>query len=169
MYYRGERKSSGAYSKLLCGRRPFAKAEIKGSPKYPELLGMVEFFATPAGVVVSAEVSGLPYNKDDVCEPQIYGFHIHRAGRCTGTSESPYSDAGEHFDIDGCPHPAHSGDMPPLFGNHGYAWSAHLTDRFSPEDIMGRAVIIHAQRDDLHTDPSGDSGARIGCGVIVSA
>ena len=169
MYYRSDRKRSGAYSNLLCGRRPFAKADIKGSAQYPKLSGVVEFFATPAGIVVSAEVSGLPYDDAEPCAPQIYGFHIHNAGRCTGEEESPFSDAGEHFDIGDCPHPAHSGDMPPLFGNHGYAWSAHLTDRFSPEDIMGRAVIIHAQSDDLHTDPAGNSGKRIGCGVIVSA
>lgn len=169
MYYRSEKKRGGAYSNLLCGRRPFAKAEIKGSAEYDSIQGIVEFFATPAGVVVSAEVSGLPYDVAERCAAQIYGFHIHNAGRCTGSSDEPFSDAGGHFDTENCPHPAHSGDMPPLFGNRGYAWSAFLTDRFSPEDIMGRAVIIHSEADDFRTVPSGNSGKRIACGVIVGA
>jgi len=168
MYYRTERGRGGAYSNLLCGRRPFAKADIKGSAQYPSIVGTVEFFSTPMGVVVSAEVSGLPYDSEAKCTPQIYGFHIHNAGRCTGTPDEPFSDAGGHFNPEDCPHPAHAGDMPNLFGNRGYAWSAFLTDRLSPEDIMGRAVIIHSEADDMRTDPSGNSGKRIACGVIVS-
>ncbi len=168
MYYRTERRRTGAYSNLLCGRRPFARADIKGAAEYPALRGVVEFFSTPAGVVVSAEISGLPYNAEEKCAPQIYGFHIHNAGKCTGSADEPFSDAGSHLNLEDCPHPAHSGDMPNLFGNHGYAWSAYLTDRFSPEDIMGRAVIIHSDADDMHTDPSGNSGKRIACGVIVA-
>ena len=169
MYHRTNNSAKGAYSNLLCGRRPFASAALRGSSEYPEIKGTVDFFSTPAGVVVSAEVWGLPYNPEDRCASQIYGFHIHNAGRCTGSAEEPFADAGSHFDKSGCPHPAHSGDMPPLFGNKGYAWSAFLTDRLSPEDVMGRSVIVHSDADDFRTDPSGNFGRRIACGIIVGA
>ena len=167
MYHRTGNNRNSGYSAILGGRRPFARAEVFGSSDYPSIKGKVEFFSTPVGVVVSAEVSGLPFDMNDPCAPQIYGFHIHNAGKCTGSAEEPFADAGAHFDVSGCPHPSHSGDMPPLFGNRGYAWNAFLTDRFSPEDIMGRTVIIHSDADDLHTDPSGNSGKRIACGIIV--
>ncbi len=169
MYHRTSNNRGGAYSGLLCGRRPFASAQLMGAAEYPDIRGAVEFFATPAGVVVSAEVSGLPFDADGKCKVEIYGFHIHNAGRCTGTAEEPFADAGAHFDKGGCPHPAHSGDLPPLFGNRGYAWCAFLTDRLSPEDVMGRSVIIHSAADDFRTDPAGNSGTRIACGIIVGA
>lgn len=169
MYHRSNSNKGGVYSGLLCGRRPFAMARIFGSGDYPDVKGEVYFFATPAGVVVSAEVSGLPYDAEKKCRAEIYGFHIHNAGKCTGTAEAPFSDAGAHFDKNDCPHPAHSGDLPPLFGNRGYAWCAFLTDRLSPEDLMGRSVIIHSDADDFRTDPAGNSGRRIACGIIVGA
>lgn len=169
MYHRTNNNGTQSYSSLLSGRRPFAHADLRGSSEHPNIKGTVDFFATPLGVVVSTQVSGLPYDKDDPCAPQIYGFHIHNAGKCTGSAEAPFEDAGAHFDKHGCAHPAHSGDLPPLFGNQGYAWSAVLTDRFFPEDVMGRSVIVHAEADDFRTDPSGNSGKRIACGIIIGA
>ena len=128
---------------------------------------MVEFFATPMGVVVCTDVSGLPYDKDTPRTLQIYGMHIHNTGKCTSSSEDAFSDAGAHFDKSGCEHPYHSGDLPSLFGNNGYAWGAVLTGRFSPEDIIGRTVIVHRDADDMKTQPSGASGERIACGIIT--
>lgn len=167
MYYRTNNNGAQTYSSLLSGRRPFARAELKGSSEYPAIVGTVDFFATPLGVVVSTQVSGLPYDSEAPCAPQIYGFHIHNAGKCTGTAQEPFSDAGAHYDKRGCTHPSHSGDLPPLFGNQGYAWGAVLTDRFFPEDIMGRSVIVHSEADDMRTDPAGNSGRRIACGIIM--
>ena len=167
MYYRGSTSNKGVYSKLLSGRSPFAKAELSGSMKYPKIKGMVEFFSTPMGVVVCTDVSGLPYDKDTPGSSQIYGMHIHNTGKCTGSTEEPFSDAGAHFDKSGSEHPYHSGDLPPLFGNDGYAWGAVLTNRFAPEDIMGRSVIIHRDADDMKTQPAGASGERIACGIIT--
>ena len=71
-----------------------------------------------------------------------------------------------HYDPDGCEHPCHAGDLPPLFGNDGYALSLFLTNRFSVEEVTGRVVIIHSHPDDLTTGPSGNSGEKIACGVI---
>ena len=80
----------------------------------------------------------------------------------------PFSDAGGHYSKVSAGHPFHSGDLPPLFGNDGYAWYAVLTDRFSIEDIIGRTVIIHADPDDFTSQPSGKSGKRIACGVVLA-
>ena len=77
-----------------------------------------------------------------------------------------FASAGGHYNPKNCPHPAHAGDLPPLFGNQGYAWQGFYTERFIPDDVVGKAVIIHGQRDDFTTQPAGDAGSRIGCGVI---
>ncbi len=164
MNRRTYRRSGTSHSQLICGRRPFAHAVISGSPKYPDIEGNVEFFSTPMGIVVCSEIYNLPHgDKNKPGSTQVYGFHIHNAGKCTGTD---FADAGPHFDKTNSPHPMHSGDMPPLFGNNGYAWSSFLTDRITPEDVIGRSVIIHESPDDMSTQPSGNSGARIACGVI---
>ena len=167
MYHRNPALRSSIYSKLLCGRHPFARAELLGGASYPDLRGQVEFFSTPIGVAVCTEIFGLPYDKGSPCASQIYGLHIHNTGKCTGSAEAEFSDAGEHFDRSGCPHPYHSGDLPSVFGNKGYAWGAVLTDRFTPEDIIGRSLILHRDPDDMKTQPSGTSGARIACGIIT--
>lgn len=124
------------------------------------------FFQTFQGVVVVAEVTGLPY--DQVCGGMAFGFHIHEGTACEGNSADPFADTGAHYDKSDCPHPYHTGDMPPLFGNHGYAFSAFLTDRFSVEEIIGKTVVIHSGSDDFMSQPSGNAGEKIACGVIQS-
>lgn len=71
-----------------------------------------------------------------------------------------------HYDPEGCEHPYHSGDLPPLFGNDGLALSIFLTNRFSVGEIIGKTVLIHERPDDFTTQPSGNSGMKIACGVI---
>jgi len=71
-----------------------------------------------------------------------------------------------HYNPDNLPHPYHSGDMPPLFGNDGTAFSVFLTNRFKIDEIIGRTVVIHAQPDDFTSQPSGNSGEKIACGII---
>ena len=56
--------------------------------------------------------------------------------------------------------------MPPLLANQGTAFSAFYTDRFYPEDIVGKVVVIHAMADDFKSQPSGNPGSMIACGVI---
>ena len=65
-------------------------------------------------------------------------------------------------------HPKHAGDLPPLLANDGVAWSAVYTDRFYPEEVIGRTVVIHGMGDDFHSQPSGNSGVKIACGEIVA-
>ena len=71
-----------------------------------------------------------------------------------------------HYNPQNTEHPNHAGDMPPLLGNQGYAYSVFYDKRFTIQEIIGRAVIIHEKPDDFTTQPSGNSGAKIGCGVI---
>ncbi len=149
----------------LLGRRPQAWAMVEGSDAYPSVYGTVRFYQTTFGVVVAAEIMGLPRG-DGPCGGPVFGFHIHENPRCTGNTADPFADAGSHYDRDGCPHPGHAGDMPPLFGAGGYAFSVFLTDRFTVDEIIGRGVIIHASPDDFTTQPGGNAGEKMACGVI---
>ena len=145
---------------------PQAWAKIKGSDRYPNLLGLVRFYQHPYGVVVVAEVEGLP-TSDIPCSSPIFALHIHQGSSCTGDAGDPFANARMHYNPQGCPHPYHAGDLPPLFGANGYAYGACLTDRFSPDEIIGKTIVLHSSLDDFTTQPSGNAGAKIGCGEIV--
>lgn len=149
---------------ILRGRAQ-AAASITGSENYPGLSGAVRFYQTRAGVVVCAEISGLPQN-DSPCSERIFGFHIHQGSDCAGDMDDPFAAAMSHYNPNGCGHPYHAGDLPPLFGNGGLAVSVFLTNRFTVEEVTGRTVIIHDSPDDFTTQPSGNSGTKIACGVI---
>jgi len=145
--------------------RPQASASIAGSESCPGLSGTVWFYQTKEGVIVLAEVSGLPHSALP-CHEQIFGFHIHEGTGCRGNMDDPFAGAMSHYDPCGCGHPHHAGDLPPLFGNNGFALSLFLTNRFSVDEVVGKTVIIHNQPDDFTTQPSGGSGTKIACGVI---
>ena len=149
----------------LLARRPQALAVIKGSSSYPNIRGQVYFYQINGGVVVVAKVTGLPYEKEK-CKNSIFGFHIHEGGECTGTEVDEFRNTKMHYNPKDCPHPYHAGDMPPLFGNDGTAFLAFLTDRFTVREVLGRTVVIHSSPDDFISQPSGNSGTKIACGVI---
>ena len=161
--------SSCSYPKdhLLCALRGRAQAaaRITGGEGYPDISGVVRFFQTNKGVVVCAEICGLP-RSGRACQEQIFGFHIHQGTDCGGSADEPFANAMQHYDVNGCEHPGHAGDLPPLFGNDGTAVSLFLTSRFSVEDVIGKTVIIHDSPDDFTTGPSGNAGEKIACGVI---
>jgi Cu-Zn family superoxide dismutase len=129
--------------------------------------GKVNFARSGNKVLVTAEVSGLA--------PGAHGFHIHEKGDCSapdGTS------AGGHFNPGGKPHgnpehaEHHAGDMPQLIADaRGVAKLTAYLDTVQmgegAADIIGRSVIVHAAPDDFRTQPTGNSGARLACGVIV--
>ena len=151
-------------SSILRGR-PQAAASIAGSEGYPGLSGTVRFYRTNEGVIVWAEINGLPHS-DLPCQERIFGFHIHKGTSCAGNMDDPFADAMSHYNPGGCDHPYHAGDLPPLFGSNGSALSLFLTDRFSIDEIVGKTVIIHDHPDDFTTQPSGNSGTKIACGVV---
>lgn len=157
-------KSYGNYSGLF-GRRPEAIARLMGSEKYPGINGTVWFYTTELGILVVADIEGLP-KSEGKCDGRIFGFHIHSGGTCSGNNEDPFADAGSHYDLEQCEHPYHAGDMPSLFGVKGRAFASFLTDRFTVKEIIGRTVVIHASTDDFTSQPAGAAGDRIACGEI---
>lgn len=158
-------RSSSYHFLSVLRSRPRAAAEIFGSESYADISGVVRFYQVNKGVIVYAEISGLPHSKAP-CDDRIFGFHIHEGTSCSGNAEDPFANTMSHYDKGNCEHPHHSGDMPPLFGNDGLAIMMFFTNRFSIEEIIGRTVVIHDMPDDFKTQPSGNSGKKIACGVI---
>ena len=140
-----------------------AIAQVRGNENNPQLYGTVKFYETSyARVLVEAEFFGLP----DVGKPgfsAFFGMHIHEVGDCS----LPFDKTGGHYNPGNNLHPYHAGDFIPILSNHGYAWVSFFDSRFSIEKILGRSVILHQMRDDFTTQPSGDSGEKIGCGIIL--
>lgn len=146
---------------------PEARADIQGGPQYPTLSGTVVFYPFWSGTLLWIFIKGLPFS-DQPCEEKICAFHIHAGGQCSGTQENPFADAGSHFNPMNCPHPEHAGDLPVLLSNHGIAFQIVYTDRFTPQDVIGKTAIVHLNADDYHTQPSGNAGTMIACGEIKS-
>lgn len=128
--------------------------------------GTVTFQQESSGVTVMARVSGLT--------PGAHGFHIHDKGDCSAPDAT---SAGGHFNPTGMPHGDpdhtnhHAGDMPQLVADT--AGNATLTAKLpglaigdGAANIVGRGLIVHAAPDDFKTQPTGNSGARVACGVI---
>ena len=106
----------------VLNRRADAFARIRGSDDYPEIQGIVRFYQTNRGVIVSANVSGLPTDGSKPCEERVFGFHVHMGESCTGNEKDPFSDTLSHYNPHNCLHPMHAGDLPPLFENAGRAF-----------------------------------------------
>ena len=105
--------------------------------------------------MVTANIRGL---EDGFC-----GFHIHEGGDCGGVD---FGDTGGHYNPYWEKHPLHAGDLPPLLFTNGRAYFAVLTDRFRVADVIDRTVVIHSAPDDFRTQPAGNAGKKIACGVI---
>ncbi len=147
-------------------RRANAVAFINGSEKYPNTQGRVFFYQMHDGVIVRAEIAGLPAVTGK-CENPIFAFHIHGGTECAGNETDAFAMANGHYNPNDCLHPYHAGDMPPLFSVNGRAFSAFLTDRFTVSEVLGKTVIIHDRPDDFTTQPSGNAGEKIACGIIT--
>lgn len=150
----------------ILGKKADGVAMIKGSPDYSCIKGNVRFYQLCRCVLVKAELEGLPMGKKS-CHKPVFAFHIHEGEKCCGNKEDAFAGAGGHYNPCDRPHPYHAGDMPPLFGVEGNAFLAFVTDRFTVEEILGKTVIVHKMSDDFHTQPSGNGGEKIACGVIV--
>jgi Cu-Zn family superoxide dismutase len=130
-----------------------------------EVSGTVHFTKTENGIRVVADINGLT--------PGEHGFHIHSLGDC---SAADASSAEGHFNPGNKPHGAptdterHAGDLGNLNaddnGNAHYDWEDDILSFSGAYSIIGRSVIIHSGQDDLQSQPTGNSGARVACGVI---
>ncbi|HHV71125.1 MAG TPA: superoxide dismutase family protein [Clostridia bacterium] len=149
---------------------PVAIAYLKGGPLAPQLNGVVSFKDVPGGTEVCVVVSGLPpYQPGHNGEPPIgpHGFHLHVYGSCTiGDPNNPFQAAGDHWNPTNQPHGNHAGDFPVLFSNNSFASMCFFTNAFKPADVIGKSVIIHENPDDYRTQPAGNAGKRLACGII---
>ena len=145
--------------------KPNSAADISGGENYPGIRGRVIFRQQKTGVLVTADIYGLPTGETG-CDSGVFGFHIHEGEDCGSNGQEPFSNTKGHYNPGDCPHPYHAGDLPPLFENDGYAYMSFLTNRFTATEIIGRTVVIHLKPDDFHSQPSGNSGEKIACGVI---
>ena len=142
-----------------CRKSPDGVARIRGGMEAPQLSGCVEFYQEDECVLIVARISGLPKEN----ETGFFGFHIHQGGNCTGAD---LSGTGSHYNPTGQTHPKHAGDLPPLLACDGNAYLSVKTNRFSVNEIIGRTVVIHSDPDDFHSQPAGNAGQKIACGVI---
>lgn len=156
---------SSYFLNILYLNEPDACAQISGAPDYPDLYGSVLFYSALNGCLILTQLIGLPHSKE-LCSPRFLGFHIHEGAACSGNETDAFADAGTHFNPYDCPHPKHVGDLPPLLVNDGIAWSLLYSSHFTVPEIMGRTVIVHSNADNFLSQPSGNSGKKIGCGVI---
>ena len=142
--------------------KPFACAKILGNSAFPNLYGEAHFYEDPSkGIWIEVKVRGLP-DQNTPNRSSFYGMHIHEIGNCS----IPFDKTGSHYNPANAAHPNHAGDLPPLLSSHGYAYSLFYTTRFHADEIMNRSLIIHSDRDDFTTQPAGNSGSKIGCGIL---
>jgi len=133
--------------------------------------GKVMLMPMAGGVHITGTVGGLPPNSE-------HGFHVHEKGDC---SAADASSAGGHFSPFTMPHgkagsgPHHAGDMNNIRANaEGVATIDMHVDGVTlgggaVNDIANRAVIVHAEPDDYRSQPSGNAGARVACGLIKTS
>lgn len=143
-------------------------AQLMPTAGHEGLAGQVVFqqVAQGAGVSLVAEVTGLPANS-------THGFHVHEFGDCRAADAT---SAGGHFNPAQMPHGApteverHLGDLGNLQSDAAGVAKLSVVDGHlamsGPHSILGRAVIVHIQADDLISQPVGNAGARVLCGVI---
>ena len=142
-----------------------AKANIRGNTNFPSINGQVYFKQTKDGTLITAKIYNLPISQN-TCIGKFFGFHIHEGDSCTGNPKDEFANAKMHYNPTKCLHPYHIGDLPPLLENNGYAYMSVLVNKIKIQDIIGKAIIIHDMPDDFTTQPSGNSGTKIACGMI---
>lgn len=178
MHYQHAAALLAAVSLAACGGQPRGPGGAKLAEPAAEAslvdssgarVGVATFSGTDGGAQLSISVTGLA--------PGRHGLHVHETGACTPPG---FESAGGHFNPDGRKHGTlnpdgpHAGDLPNLVVEPDGSADTTLTVPGSlllegPGSMVGeqkRALVIHADPDDEKTDPSGNSGARLVCGVI---
>lgn len=158
--------------KAARAKRAIVMSELHGGPIAPNLYGRVYFTSVKGGTRVTVSVKGLPPYQPASGDSQPigpHGFHIHEFGVCdVGDPTNPFMSTGSHWNPTNQPHGNHAGDFPVLFSNNGIAKMTFYTDKFRPEDVVGKSIVVHENPDDYRTQPAGNSGKKLACGVIKS-
>ncbi|HUJ25352.1 MAG TPA: superoxide dismutase family protein [Myxococcales bacterium] len=164
----GPRTTNAAAAAVAAATGPAATAQIE--PRSGSTLtGTARFVEVSDGLGIHVELKGAP--------PGPHGIHVHEKGDC---SDPGAASAGGHYNPTTAAHhggPAtavrHGGDL----GNIEVDQNGNgVLDVVVPDlsvasvqnGVVGRAIVVHAGADDLHSDPAGNSGARIGCGTILA-
>jgi Cu-Zn family superoxide dismutase len=145
-----------------------ATATLQAGPDQAGFSGTVTFTQEGNGLHIVAQVAGV---KPD----GAHGFHLHETGDCThaGAEGKHFTSAGGHFNPGNAPHacpPAsarHAGDFGNIQVSGGAGRIDTTTDLLTLSSVVGKAVILHAGPDDCTTQPSGNSGDRLACGVVT--
>lgn len=139
-----------------------ARADMH-STKMKSISGTVTFEAQDGSLVVKTDLKGLKPNAH-------LGFHIHQLGFCEGPD---YKTAGDHYNPGHMKHGGpmgpekHKGDMGNLLTDKaGNSNERIVLSDMKLDELIGKSVLIHEKADDFKTQPSGNSGARIACGLI---
>ncbi len=151
------------FSACSDNRKPVKEAFVLIQPiDNSNVSGKVTFTEVPGGVKIVADIDGLKSGE--------HGFHIHEHGDCSGHDGSA---AASHYNLTHKKHGGpdnperHLGDFVNIVADqNGHGHYEHLDKDLNLNSIIGRSIIIHADRDDLITQPTGNSGARIACGII---
>lgn len=145
---------------------PDAVVQLEGKSG-SSLTGTAELRRTGTGVLLTLRVNN--------AAPGVHGVHLHEVGDCSAPDAT---SAGAHWNPTAAPHghlgkpPAHLGDIGNLVVDaEGRGALEFVTELWTVgggglNDVLGKALVIHATADDLASQPSGNSGARIGCGVV---
>lgn len=146
-----------------------AFASLKGGPLAPNLRGQILLYQLTDGVYIRAYIVGIPTTTSTGEKADFHGFHIHEFGNCTvGDPANPFTAAGGHWNPTNQPHPFHAGDLPPILATNGIGMLTFYDAQFKVKDVIGKSFILHEKADDFMTQPAGNSGLRLACGVIKS-
>jgi len=149
-----------------------AQAILEPAKDTPGFSGRVTFYQAGSQVRVVADVTG-------VSPPGNHGFHVHENGKCERDPGKDFATAGGHFNPAGTPHACpdaashHAGDLGNIVINADGTGHVDVTTSAlslsGASSVVGRAVILHAAADDCTTQPTGNAGGRLACGVIVAS
>lgn len=154
--------------------RPALMGEVHGGAQFPQIEGLIHAYwlrdtlLIPDGALYfQAEFTGLPPDK-------VFGLHVHDGVICgAAEGDQQFTEAGGHLSL--CPegtwcarHPYHAGDLPPIISDStGYAAMQVYIGKAQIADFSGKPIILHSMPDDFSTQPAGNSGKRIACGIFM--